>query len=138
MIRKCSAPLIVWIAFAASSHAADPPRVYVEDSRTWTMNGWSPFTGPLGSFGGGDRPQTVEILHTFSKRCPQVAPVRDRQGADFSVAIEREGGKGIWRKDNKYAVFTKSGELIATGSTRMLGNAVTEACQAIEARAPRP
>jgi hypothetical protein len=134
MIRNRAIPLILFILFETAARSGDRPRVYVEDSRTWTLNGWSPFTGLLGAFGGGDRPLTVEILHTFTKRCPQVAPVREREGSDFAVLIEREGGKGLWRKDNKYAVFAKSGELIASGSTRILGNAVTEACQAIQGK----
>jgi hypothetical protein len=30
------------------AHAAGQPRVYIEESRSWTLNGWSPFTGLLG------------------------------------------------------------------------------------------
>ena len=114
--------------------AAEQPRVFIDDSRSWTLNGWSPFTGLLGAFGGGDRPQTVEIIHTFTKRCPLVTPTRQRESADFVVVLEREGGKSIFRKDNKYAVFTHSGDLVKVGSTRMLSSAVSEACEAILAK----
>jgi hypothetical protein len=120
---------------ASAAAAAEPPRVYIEESRSWTLNGWSPFTGLLGAFGGGDRPQTVEVIRTFSRRCPQVTVTRKREGADFAVVLEREGGKGIWRKDNKYAVFNASGDLVRVGSTRMLSSAVNEACEAIVAKA---
>jgi hypothetical protein len=91
-------------------------------------------TGLLGALGGGDRPQTVEVIHTFSKRCPEVVVTRQREGSDFLVVVEREGGKSIFRKDNKYAVFSGSGELVKAGSTRMLGSAVAEACEAIRGK----
>ena len=133
---------IVWAAslavlVSAGGSAQAPrvfPRVYIEESRSWTVNGWSPLTGLLGALGGGDRPQTVEVIHTFSKRCPEVVVTRQREGSDFLVVVEREGGKSIFRKDNKYAVFNGSGELVKAGSTRMLGSAVGEACEAIRAK----
>jgi hypothetical protein len=108
--------------------------VYIEESQSWTLNGWSPLTGLLGAFGGGSRPQTIEIIRTFTKRCPQLTPTRAREGADFVVVLEREGGKSIFRKDNKYAVFTGSGDLVEVGSTRMVSSAVSQACEAIMAK----
>jgi hypothetical protein len=122
-------------AFLSAARAAGQPRVYIEESQSWTVNGWSPFTGLLGAFGGGSRPQTVEIIHTFTKRCPQLRPTRAREGADFAVVVEREGGKSIFRKDNKYAVFTGAGDLVEAGSTRMVSTAVSQACEAIIAKA---
>jgi hypothetical protein len=58
-----------------------------------------------------------------------------REGADFVVVLEREGGKSILRKDNKYAVFSGSGDLVTVGSTRMLSSAVSGACEAIRMKA---
>jgi hypothetical protein len=49
--------------------------------------------------------------------------------------LEREGGKSIFRKDNKYAVFTGEGDLVEAGSTRMVSTAVSQACEAIVAKA---
>jgi hypothetical protein len=88
--------------------------------------------------GGGARPQTAEVINTFSKRCPAVTPTLDREKADYVVLLEHEGGKNVFRRDNKYAVFTASGDLVKSGSTRILGNAVGEACQAITGKAASP
>jgi len=51
------------------------------------------------------------------------------------VVLEREGGKSILRKDNKYAVFTGAGDLVEAGSTRMISTAVSRACEAMMAKA---
>ncbi len=116
----------------------DPrPRVFIEQSESWALGGWSPFFGLLAA-GGGARPQTAEIINTFAKRCPAVTPTLQRENAAYIVLLEREGGKGLFRKDNKYAVFTAFGDLVKSGSTRMLGNAVGEACQAITSRTAGP
>ena len=59
-----------------------------------------------------------------------VTNVRDR--ADYVVTLDHEGGKGWARKDNKFAVFNKEGDMVGSGSTRSLGNSVRDACQAME------
>ena len=51
------------------------------------------------------------------------------------MVLEREGGKSILRKDNKYAVFTGAGDLVEAGSTRMISTAVSRACEAMMAKA---
>ncbi len=38
-------------ALAGAGRAAGRPRVFVEESRSWAINGWSPFTGLLGALG---------------------------------------------------------------------------------------
>jgi hypothetical protein len=83
-----------------------------------------------GSISGGARPQRVEIMKTFRQRCPEVTITLDKGRADFVVLLDHEGGKGILR-DNKAAVFDRNSDLIHTSSTRMLGNAVKNACEAI-------
>jgi hypothetical protein len=47
------------------------------------------------------------------------------------VLLDHEGGKGITHRDNKVAVFNKDGDSILSHSTRSLGNAVKDACEAI-------
>jgi hypothetical protein len=53
------------------------------------------------------------------------------------VLLDREGGKGLLRRDNKIAVFDREGDLLHSGSTRSLGNAVKDACEAIPSRSSR-
>jgi hypothetical protein len=56
----------------------------------------------------------------------------DKTKADYVVLLDHEGGKGYARKDNKIAVFHNNGDLVYSGSTRSLGNAVKDACAAIQ------
>ena len=134
MLRKTILCLTLLSVFVLAARGAEQPSVYIEESQSWTVNDWIPFTGLLGALGGGSRPQTIEIIHTFTKRCPQLAPTREREGVDFVVVLEREGGKSIFRKDNKYAVFTGAGDLVEVGSTHMASTAVSQASGTIMAK----
>ena len=55
----------------------------------------------------------------------------NKDKADYAVILEHEGGKEPFSKDNKFALFNKDGDVIKSGSTRSLGNAVKEACRVI-------
>ena len=55
----------------------------------------------------------------------------NREKADYVVVLEHDGGKTYIRRDNKFAVFNKGGDAIRSGSTRSLGNAVKDACEAL-------
>jgi hypothetical protein len=117
----------------AAVYGQERPRVFVSDSHSWEMRGGFG-VGDRGrgggSFSGGARPQTVEIMKTFRERCPEVIVTLEKDRADFVVLLDHEGGKRFLR-DNKVAVFNSSGDLIVTSSTRVLGNAVKDACRAI-------
>jgi hypothetical protein len=110
------------------------PRVYISDSNSWeTSGGFVAARGSAsGSFSGGARPQTVEIIKTFGQRCQSVVVTMDRSKADYVVLFDREGGKGILLKHDKIAVFKKDGGSLYSGSTRSVGNAVQDSCEAIE------
>ncbi|MFZ0428019.1 MAG: hypothetical protein WAO20_07870 [Acidobacteriota bacterium] len=121
--------------------AAGPPdlsndgtlMIYVSDSQSWQMSGGFGFgdDGGGGATSGGARPQTAEIIKTFQERCPEIAVTNERSRADYVVLLDHEGGKAIFLKDNKVAVFDREGTTIHSGSTRSLGNAVKDACEAI-------
>lgn len=133
--------LTIALAGALSAQSLQPGRVrvYVETTTSWEMTGVAGAgpDGGGGGFAGGARPQTVEVMKTFQERCPQVQITAKRDAADYIVQFDREGGKDLVRRDNKIAVFAKDGDLLLTKSTRMLGNAVKEACSAILGR-PTP
>lgn len=109
-------------------------RVFVGESDSWEVSGGLGATsdGAVGGASGGARPQTVEIMKTFSKRCPEVTVTLNKEKADYVVLLEHEGGKDPIRKDNKFAVFNADGDMIAAGSTRSLGNVVKDACMAVQ------
>jgi hypothetical protein len=113
--------------------AAEKPRVYVTNSRSWEISGG--VGGSSGGFAGagkgGDRPQTAEIIKTFSERCPAVIINNKQENVDYVVLLDHEGGKELISRDNKVVVFNKDGDSIMSRSTRILGNAVKDACAAI-------
>jgi hypothetical protein len=115
------------------SFAGDNPRIFVTDSKSWEISGGvGASADALGaSVRGGARPQTAEIIKTFSQRCPSVIVNNQQQKADYVVLLDHEGGKNLISRDNKVVVFNKDGDSIMSGSTRSLGNAVQDACAAI-------
>jgi hypothetical protein len=113
--------------------AAEKPRVYVTDSKSWELSGGN--GGSAAGFGGaatgGDRPQTAEIIKTFGERCPAVIINNKQEKADYVVLLDHEGGKSPISRDNKVVVFNKDGDSIMSHSTRSLGNAVKDVCDAV-------
>jgi len=112
-------------------------RVFVTDSQSWetrgsgggggNKNGW----GAASSFSGGARPQTAEIIKTLNQRCPELTVTNNLGKANFVIVLDHEGGKGLLAHRNKIAVFNQDGDDIFSDSTRELGNAVKDACEAM-------
>jgi hypothetical protein len=145
-IALASFLLFVCSAFAGSAFAedtgkmvkvpAEKARVFVTDSQSWEVS--SGGGGTAGGFGtegsGGARPQTAEIIKTFSERCADVTVNNIRQKTDYIVVLEHEGGKTVFNHRNKVAVFGRvSGDSVMSKSTYSLGASVQEACAAIRA-----
>src|SRR5438477_8901667 len=118
------------LAVSVCSLAADKPRVFVTDSKSWEISGG--VGGTQDAFGGtskgGARPQTAEIIKTFGERCPGVIVNNKQEKADYVILLDHEGGKDMISHDNKVVVFNKDGDSIVSRSTRILGNAVKDAC----------
>lgn len=130
--------LLIPSAAQTTTAGAPRPRVFISDSQSWEMSGNA--GGANGTFAahsaGGARPQTAEIVKTFGERCPDVIVNNKPDKADYVVLLDHEGGKGLVKRDNKVAVFNKDGDSIVSHSTRSLGNAVKDACDAITADWP--
>ena len=136
---KSLVSMFMLLGLALASHAAEKPRVYVSDSKSWQISGG--FGGTADGFGGansgGDRPQTAEIIKTFNERCPAVIVNNMKEKADYVVLLDHEGGKEAIFRDNKVVVFNKDGDSIMSHSTRSLGNAVKDACTVIASDWPK-
>jgi len=125
----------------AVAQAQDKPRVFISESQSWSSTGDGlaglVIVGARGVITarqrgrGGARPQTAEIIKTFNERCARCVVTMNREKADYVVVLEHDGGKTYIRRDNKFAVFNKDGDAIRSGSTRSLGNAVKDACEAL-------
>lgn len=118
----------------ASNIPPGKPRLYVTDSQSWLMaGGWGASNGTGGgAMRGGSSPQTVEIIKTFGQRCPDVVVTNDRDRASYVVLFDRESFKGLLRKRDKIALFRRNGDVLYSNSVRSVGNAVKDACEAIQ------
>ena len=130
----CSAILALAALLCAQQKGPNAPRIFITDSQSWEVGGGTGGAG--GTFGGsakgGARPQTAEIVKTFTQRCPDVVPNNLREKSDYVVVLDHEGGKDFFSRRNKVAVFNRAtGDSIMGGSTRSLGNSVQDACSAI-------
>lgn len=125
--------IVLGIGLVLTGVQPPQPRVYVSDSQSWETSGGFAANrdGAVGQSSGGARPQTAEIIKTIRERCPLVIVTLKRDNAAYVLLLDHEGGKGGLRKDNKFALFNKDGDVIGSGSTRTLGNAVKDACQAL-------
>lgn len=131
--------LLPWIALLTLlASAGEKPRVFITDSKSWEISGGFGAGGGVatGAVRGGAKPQTAEIMKTFGERCPEVVVTMKQERADYIILLDHEGGKALARKDNKVAVFNRGGDMIYSGSTRTLGNAVKDACTAIRKDPP--
>jgi hypothetical protein len=144
-LKDGGVPDNVVLAMVQSPHYAVIPsdgkiRVFITDSQSWEVSGgWAAANGSGGgATAGGARPQTAEIVKTFTERCPDVIVTNKSDMANYAVTLDHEGGKGALRKDNKVAVFRRDGDAILSRSTRELGNSVKDACAAILADAKLP
>lgn len=125
--------VILLLASSLFAQEKEKPRVFITDSQSWEMSGG--FGGSAGGGGGGlrggARPHTAEIIKTFNERCPDFTVTMKKDRADYVILLDHEGGKGGFRKDNKFALFNKDGDAIESGSTRSLGNSVKDACTSL-------
>ncbi len=122
--------------FPQTGGASGQIRVFVTESTSWSVSGTETVIEGDGGghMQGGAKPQTAEIMKTISKRreCAGVVVTINREKADYILLLERVGGRDIIAKDNKMALFNRDGDMVASSSTRSLGNAVKDACLAIQ------
>jgi len=125
--------LLIAASIAAQEPEKAKPRVFITDSQSWEIAGGFAASGgsASGIVRGGARPQTAEIIKTFGEKCPDVTVTMNSDNADYIILLDREGGKALYLKDSKFAVFKKDGDSIKAGSTRTIGGAVKDACAAL-------
>jgi hypothetical protein len=76
----------------------------------------------------GKEPQIAKIYEELQhrKECHEFAENMIKDKADYFLLLQHGGGKG-----NRWAVSNKSGDVIASGESLMLGNSVKDACVAM-------
>ena len=135
-MRKLTGVVVAAIIVGGSvSMAQERPqvRVFVAESQAQA------FAADRFSATGGSNDQTVEIQKNFQEQdaCQGTRVTNRPDRAHFVVTMDRsEGGFskrafGFASRDNKMAVFDGWGDLIYSNSTRSLGNAVKDVCNAL-------
>ena len=132
---------IIFIGTNVAQQKNKPVRVYIEETESWEVESDPIFsstdkTGRItingGGTKGGAKPRTAETIKRFNQQCKGIIVTIHKDKADFIVLLEHEGGKDLFNKDNKLAVFNKEGDLITSGSFSRPRKAVETACNAIE------
>ena len=103
-------PVIYVMPNAVTSGGADNSQVVVDSSHN------------------GKEPQVAKIYQELQhrKECQGFAENMIKEKADYFLLLQHGGGKG-----NRWALSDKSGNVIASGDSMMLGNSVRDACLAI-------
>jgi hypothetical protein len=122
-VALCVILLVALLHDALSAQIDSKPRVYIIEEPAADLFSVAD-DAPNGR-------KQVDVVKTFLKRCPSIVIVMRKDMANYMTLLEREGGKEIGRKDNKFVVFDRAGSAIASGSTRTLGSALRGACSAI-------
>jgi hypothetical protein len=126
--------LSAMLSASTTAQESPKPRLFIEESTSWEVNGsaGTDYGTGGGVITGGARGQTAEVIKTFRQRCPEFTITNKRERADYVLTFDHEGGKRIWEKDNKFAVFDREGDAVESGSARSLGSAVKAVCEALK------
>lgn len=133
-MKRDLAACALLLAIAGIAGAAEQPRVYITESEAVQLSAGDS-RGNL-SLAGGTSPQSVEVMKTFSQRCPDVVITANRDKAEYVVRLDHEALSPTtpFVHGNKVAVFDKNDDPIYSDSTHTLASAVKGACKAIHSR----
>ncbi len=76
------------------------------------------------------RSSSAESINHLNKRCPELTVTVDRDKAEY-VIVRDNTGAGMGRNPHKITVFDHEGDSIYSGSTKTVGGAMKDACNAI-------
>ena len=118
-----------------SALAAEKPRVFITESQALSVTNDTAAGDSKSALSlmGGNTPQSLDVIKSFTQRCPEVIVTGDREKADYVVRLDHEAINPTtpFVRGNKVAVFDKSSDLVYSSSTRILGSVVKGACAAI-------
>lgn len=110
--------LALLLLFAAPLAGQEKPRLYVDSEISL------------------DNPQVGEITDGLNKHCPQVTVTGDRERANYYLRLDHQEA-GPARKRNRIVLMDHNHDVIYTNSTRSMGNAIKDVCQAIVEPKPK-
>jgi len=105
-------------------------RVLVADRKAWEASGGFASNIGLGA-ASGEREFPApkdEFLKAFQKYCPTLIMTRRPERAEYAITLERRG----WHSPPyRVEVLSREGDVIYSGGTQFLRNAVRNACNAV-------
>ena len=123
--------LAILLAVPVPGFTQEKPRIFITDSQSWSAVGGFSATKGTG-FGGlvaGSNSQTTKVINYFAKYCPTVAVTNDPEKADYVVRFDQDSS----RLSRYYiAVFKKDRDLVFSGTTIRVPNAIKDACAALK------
>lgn len=105
------------------------PIVYVMPNALTNPGNYDNSQVVVDSAHNGKEPQVAKIYQELQRRkeCQPFSENMIKDKADYFLLLQHGGGKG-----NRWAVSDRSGNVIASGDSLMLGNSVKAACVAME------
>lgn len=95
------------LALAASTHAQELPRIFVQAGDQTKQN------------------DTAKVESELAKRCPKKVTVTTiQEKADYVLHFNANGG-------NNFTLFNRNGDLIVRGKAALFSKAIAKVCQAI-------
>src|SRR2546428_11893433 len=94
-MRASQLALLLGVAALVAS-AAEKPRVFITDSKSWEISGGfvAGERGAAGATGGGGGAQTAGNMKTFGDRCAAGMVTNKQEGADYVVLCDHERAQG--------------------------------------------
>jgi len=127
----------MWVVPAARAQSGDEkkaesahrPLVYVMPNALMNPGTNDNSQVVVDSSHNGKEPQVAKIYQELQRRneCQAFVAIMIKDKADYFLLLQHGGGKG-----NRWAVSDRSGNVIASGESMMLGNSVKDACLAME------
>ena len=127
----------LWVVPAAQAQSGDEkkaegahrPLVYVMPNALMNPGTNDNSQVVVDSSHNGKEPQVAKIYQELQRRneCQAFVANMIKDKADYFLLLQHGGGKG-----NRWAVSDRSGNVIASGESMMLGNSVKDACMAME------
>ena len=104
------------------------PAIYVADRNSAQITSSGDTTQVSGE--GAGNSTTAATIKDLNQSCPQAAVTLNRNAADYTLIVGDTHGFPM-EKDKQAVLATADGSVVYSGSARLLGNAVKDACAAM-------
>jgi hypothetical protein len=121
--------LVATLGLSAFAQAPAKPRVFITNSYFWEILCNMGAAGDIRTVSrrSGTTLQISKIISNFREKCPGFTVTANKERADYVLVVEEDD-----QSTESYVVFDKEGDTLGSGSTRLMGTAMKEACNVLE------